>query len=246
VVHFHSFSLRARPNTDPCLQPCRGWRGHLPGSQYPHTPPCPPFLHLPASFFGSYLSGAMILVVMGIGSTAPGLLQVAIDRFSQVFPDYRQRVLQHEAAHFLVRWKGGDRGEGCVRVERGGGRRWRRDTVRRHYSFAAAHANANTLANTQTTNTHRQRHKNTRIPPPPSPLCQVGYLLGLPVTGYSVAITSQHVEFAEAQLQARIFTKDLSEKDVDQLAAVSVAGARLFMRAGSPARSGAGGRRRAR
>ena len=35
-------------------------------------------------FFGSYLSGAMILVVMGIGSTAPALLQVVIDRFSQV------------------------------------------------------------------------------------------------------------------------------------------------------------------
>lgn len=44
----------------------------------------------------------MILVVMGIGSTAPGLLQVVIDQFSQVFPDYKQRVLQHEAAHFLV------------------------------------------------------------------------------------------------------------------------------------------------
>jgi hypothetical protein len=35
-------------------------------------------------FFGSYLSGAMILVVMGIGSTAPGLLQVVIDQFSQL------------------------------------------------------------------------------------------------------------------------------------------------------------------
>jgi hypothetical protein len=45
----------------------------------------------------------MILVVMGIGSTVPGLLQVIIDRFSQVFPDYRERVLRHEAAHFLVR-----------------------------------------------------------------------------------------------------------------------------------------------
>ncbi|KIY94923.1 hypothetical protein MNEG_13038 [Monoraphidium neglectum] len=99
-------------------------------------------------FFGSYLSGAMILVVMGIGSTAPGLLQVVIDQFSQLFPDYKQRVLSHEAAHFLV-----------------------------------------------------------------------GYLLGVPVTGYSVAMTREHVEFAEAKLQARIFTKDLSEKEVDALAA---------------------------
>ena len=44
----------------------------------------------PQGFFGSYLSGSVILVVMGIGSTAPGLLQVAIDQFSQVgaFCDY--------------------------------------------------------------------------------------------------------------------------------------------------------------
>ncbi|GBF99893.1 hypothetical protein Rsub_12689 [Raphidocelis subcapitata] len=104
-------------------------------------------------FFGSYLSGAMILVVMGIGSTAPGLLQGIIDQFSQIFPDYRQRVLQHEAAHFLV-----------------------------------------------------------------------GYLLGVPVTGYSVAMTREHTEFAEAKLQARIFQRDLSEDDVNSLAAVSVAG----------------------
>jgi hypothetical protein len=37
-----------------------------------------------------------------VGSTAPGLLQVVIDKFSQIFPDYKQRVIQHEAAHFLV------------------------------------------------------------------------------------------------------------------------------------------------
>ncbi|KAI8468253.1 MAG: hypothetical protein J3K34DRAFT_427638 [Monoraphidium minutum] len=104
-------------------------------------------------FFSSYLSGSMILVVMGVGSTAPGLLQVVIDRFSQIYPDYRQRVLQHEAAHFLV-----------------------------------------------------------------------GYLLGVPVTGYSIAMTREHVEFAETKLQARIITRDLSEAEVDQLAAVSVAG----------------------
>lgn len=104
-------------------------------------------------FFGQYLSGSMILVVMGIGSTAPGILQVAIDQFSQVFPDYKQRVTQHEAAHFLV-----------------------------------------------------------------------GYLLGVPVTNYSVAMTKEHVEFAEVKLQARIFTKDLTEDEVSALAAVAVAG----------------------
>ena len=37
-----------------------------------------------------------------MGSTNPGLLTFAIDKFSQVFPDYRDRVLRHEAAHFLI------------------------------------------------------------------------------------------------------------------------------------------------
>jgi hypothetical protein len=60
------------------------------------------------------------------------------------------------------------------------------------------------------------------LPCPPPP--QVGYLLGVPVTGYSLAMTREHVEFAEAKLQARIITRDLSEADVSALAAVSVAG----------------------
>jgi hypothetical protein len=29
-------------------------------------------------------------------------LQVFIDKFSQVFPDYRERVVSHEAAHLLI------------------------------------------------------------------------------------------------------------------------------------------------
>lgn len=55
-------------------------------------------------FFVPYLTGAIVLVVLAIGSTAPGLLQFIIGRFAQVFPDYRERVLRHEAAHFLVRY----------------------------------------------------------------------------------------------------------------------------------------------
>jgi hypothetical protein len=38
-------------------------------------------------------------------------------------------------------------------------------------------------------------------------------------------MTREHVEFAEAKLQARIFTQDLSEADTSALAAVAVAGA---------------------
>lgn len=53
-------------------------------------------------FFSSYLVGGISFVVLGIGSVNPGILQFAIDSFSQVFPDYKQRVLRHEAAHFLT------------------------------------------------------------------------------------------------------------------------------------------------
>lgn len=52
--------------------------------------------------FGAYFIGGISLAVMAVGSTAPGLLQFAIDRFSLVFPDYRERTLRHEAGHFLV------------------------------------------------------------------------------------------------------------------------------------------------
>eukprot|EP00899_Mesostigma_viride_P010987 jgi/Mesvir1/19890/Mv13171-RA.1 len=53
-------------------------------------------------FFVPYLTGGVVLVVLAIGSTAPGLLQAGIGSFSAVFPDYKERTLRHEAAHFLV------------------------------------------------------------------------------------------------------------------------------------------------
>ena len=40
---------------------------------------------------------------------------MAIDAFSQVFPDYRERVVRHEAGHFLVSGadtEGSSQGEG--------------------------------------------------------------------------------------------------------------------------------------
>lgn len=53
-------------------------------------------------FFGAYLTGGITLAVLAIGSINPSILQFFIDKFSQVFPDYRERVLRHEAAHMLV------------------------------------------------------------------------------------------------------------------------------------------------
>ena len=70
--------------------------------------------------------------------------------------------------------------------------------------------------NTPSTHAARQHSKAAHF--------LVGYLLGLPLTGYSLAMTKEHVEFAEAKLQARIITRDLAEDEVDALAAVSVAG----------------------
>jgi len=58
-------------------------------------------------FWGTYLSGGISIAVLAIGSTAPGLLQVFINKFSTVFPDYRERVVRHEAAHFLTAYLAG-------------------------------------------------------------------------------------------------------------------------------------------
>ncbi|CAH9071260.1 unnamed protein product [Cuscuta epithymum] len=53
-------------------------------------------------FFVPYLVGSISLIVLAVGSVSPGLLQVAIDGFSSFFPDYKDRITSHEAAHFLV------------------------------------------------------------------------------------------------------------------------------------------------
>ncbi|CAL8463088.1 g2622 [Coccomyxa elongata] len=53
-------------------------------------------------FFVPYLTGGISIAVLAVGSTAPGLLQFFIDKFSSIYPDYRERVLRHEAAHLLA------------------------------------------------------------------------------------------------------------------------------------------------
>lgn len=53
-------------------------------------------------FFVPYLVGSLSLVVLAVGSVAPGLFQVVIDKFSSSQGDYQERILRHEAAHFLT------------------------------------------------------------------------------------------------------------------------------------------------
>jgi len=100
-----------------------------------------------------YLAGGVSLAVLAVGSVAPGLLTVFTDRFSRVFPDYRERIARHEGAHFLV-----------------------------------------------------------------------GYLLGVPVAGYSLDLGKEHTDFVEARMETRIIQGRLSEPEVNLLAAVAMAG----------------------
>merc|ERR1719383_1223376 len=105
------------------------------------------------SFFVPYLLGGVPLLVLAIGSVSPGLLQAAIDSFRTVFPDYRERVLRHEAGHYLV-----------------------------------------------------------------------GYLLGVPVAGYTLALGKEHTDFAEARLSRRLIEGKLSDDELNALAVVAMAG----------------------
>ncbi|CAI7918123.1 unnamed protein product [Closterium sp. NIES-54] len=63
-------------------------------------------------FFVPYLVGGLSIVVLAVGSVAPGyallshaltlLLQGGIGAMAPVFSDYKDRVLRHEAGHFLL------------------------------------------------------------------------------------------------------------------------------------------------
>lgn len=105
-------------------------------------------------FFLSYLTGGVSLGVLAIGSVNPSILQFAIDWFSQIFPDYKGRVVAHEAAHFLT-----------------------------------------------------------------------AYLLGVPVSGYSLMVGKEHTDFAEAALQRRLIERQLDPEEVDRLSVIAMAGA---------------------
>lgn len=49
-------------------------------------------------------AGIVPIVVLGIGSTSPGLLSYFIDKFSLVFPDYKDRVIRHGEGAVPLPW----------------------------------------------------------------------------------------------------------------------------------------------
>jgi len=103
--------------------------------------------------FSAYLIGGISIVVVGIGSVAPGLLNFFVDKFARIDPEYRERITRHEAAHFLI-----------------------------------------------------------------------GYLMGVPVTGYSIDIAATHTDFIELKLERKLMQGKLATDELDQLAVLSMAG----------------------
>lgn len=52
----------------------------------------------------------------------------------------------------------------------------------------------------------------------------VGYLLGVPVAGYTLALGKEHTDFAEARLSRRLIEGKLSDDELNALAVVAMAG----------------------
>jgi len=104
-------------------------------------------------FFVPYLLGGVMIVILTIGSTSPGLLQFAIDRVNLVNPDFKERALRHEAGHFLT-----------------------------------------------------------------------AYLLGVPVTGYSLAIGETHTDLLAARIGRPIFQGRLNVDELSALSVIAMAG----------------------
>ena len=53
---------------------------------------------------------------------------------------------------------------------------------------------------------------------------QIGYLLGIPVTSYSLDIGKAHTDFAEAKMNARLIERTLDDAEIDVLSVMSMAG----------------------
>ena len=53
----------------------------------------------------------------------------------------------------------------------------------------------------------------------------MGYLLGFPVTSYSINIGKARTEFVEARTQQRLWGRTLEESDVNEFSVLAMAGA---------------------
>lgn len=53
---------------------------------------------------------------------------------------------------------------------------------------------------------------------------QIGYLLGIPVTSYSLDIGQAHTDFAEAKMKSRLIERTLSDAELDVLSVMAMAG----------------------
>ena len=61
---------------------------------------------------------------------------------------------------------------------------------------------------------------------PPCRRAAQGYLLGVPVAAYSLALGSEHTDFAEGKLQRRLIEGVLDAETVDLLSIIAMAGER--------------------
>lgn len=53
---------------------------------------------------------------------------------------------------------------------------------------------------------------------------QIGYLLGVPVTSYSLDIGRAHTDFAEAKIGVRLIERTLTDEEINVLSVMAMAG----------------------
>ncbi|KAJ9520929.1 hypothetical protein QJQ45_014083, partial [Haematococcus lacustris] len=158
--------------------------------------------------FAAYGIGGISIVVLAIGSTSPGLLQFFIDKFSLIFPDYKERVTRHEAAHFLVGYLAGcpvtsysillgqERVEFAeARLQKRLYEKWVQQASSSNTSSITS-SSAGSLVSTSSTSTS---------------------------TG-GIAWNPSHLEFYGCSLPGALLCQTLEDEEVDTLAIVAVAG----------------------